>query len=222
MILSQHQRGFTIIELLIATSVFGVVLLIVVAGVIRISHSYYKGIIQGKTQETTRNIAEEISRSAQFANGLKRAGLVIGPNAEQFCIGNTRYTYFLNQQVRPADGSTPAQEGLRSEKIRPDDACDNPAAGTDDKELLATNMRLLRFSAEPDVTEPKVWRVELRVAYGDNELFTHYNDDGTPNGWGGADARESAVDNANCKTAVSGGAFCATSQLDILVKKRLN
>jgi prepilin-type N-terminal cleavage/methylation domain-containing protein len=208
----KSEGGFTLLELLIATSVFSIVLLIVTTGIIRLGQSYYKGIIQSRTQETTRAMATDISRAFQFADGTK----VSGDGANQFCIGDTRYTYFINQPVR--DGA----EGLRSERIEPNDACNDPSAGSDRKEMMGNNMRLLKFDVNPADSQSKTWRIEMGVAYGDNDLLSHYTNDEAPQGWDGNDVNSPAVRNAVCKSGIPGGSFCATSQLDILVKKRLN
>lgn len=214
----KSQGGFTLLELLIATSVFSVVLLIVTTGVIRLGQSYYKGIIQSRTQETNRAVATDISRAFQFAGGVK----VYDPDIpNQFCIGDTRYTFSLNQKVSK-DSNGNQVEGLRSERIKPSDACNDPGVGTDRKEMLGNNMRLLKFDVNSADTQDKTWRVDMAIAYGDNDLLSHYTDDETPQGWDGSNTGDQAVRNAVCKSGIPGGSFCATSQLDILVKKRLN
>lgn len=207
----KSEGGFTLLELLIATSVFSIVLLIVTSGIIRLGQSYYKGIIQSRTQETARSAATEISRSFQFAGGDK----VNGGGDNQFCIGDTRYTYFLNQQVK--DGA----EGLLAERMQAGKPCDGGDT-VSRQELLGNNMRLLKFNVSQADSQAKTWRVEMSVAYGDDDLLSHYTNDSQPEGWNGSDPNVSAVHNAVCKSGIPGGAFCATSQLDILVKKRLN
>lgn len=206
----KSQSGFTIVELLIATSVFSVILLVVSTGIVRIGQSYYKGIIQSRTQETVRAVSQEISSTVQFASGQKK----LGATGNQFCIGNARYTYFLNQKVDESN------EGLRVEKMRADGSCSVAADGSEPKEMLAKNMRVLHFKADPDVKDSRIWRIEIAVAYGDNDLLTHYDNNGNPAGWSAV--TDPAVKDAKCKSGVSGGAFCATSSMDILVKRRLN
>lgn len=204
------QKGFTIIELLIATSVFSIVLLLVTTGIIRMGNSYYKNIISTRTQEATRSIGEDISRSIQLANAQKRD--VAGQN--KFCIGDTRYVYAINQKV-----GDPGAIGITSEKISPSDEC-SANSGPNAKELLGANMRLLRFKVDPDPAgQTKTWKVDIRVAYGDNDLLTPYKEDGTPNNPSNLAAE---IDGATCKSGIPGGSFCATAQLDTLVKRRLN
>ena len=217
--LTKNQFGFTIVELLMATVVFSVVLLIVTTGIIKISQSYYRGIIQNRTQEAVRNVSEEISRTIQLANGqkvLSTANAGFGTSGGQFCVGAVRYTYGLNEKI-----GDPGAVGLKAEKVPPND-CNAASVPTNVTQLLSKNMRLLRFKVEPDpLTQDKTYRIDIRVAYGDNDLLSHYNDDGSPIRPAPADVIDDA-DGAVCKSGVSGGSFCATAQLDTLVKKRLS
>lgn len=201
-------QGFTIVELLIATAVFGVVLLIVTTGIIKIGQSYYKGIVQNRTQETTRVISEDISRTIQLARGAK----VTDPaNPNRFCIGAVRYTYKLNSKVGDSGAIGLIAENVPLTNCNPSD----PADVTERRQLLSENMRLLRFKVVADPSgQTQTWRVDIRVAYGDNELLTHY-DTGTE------DPPPRSPDTANCKSGVAGSSFCATAQLNTLVKKRL-
>ena len=134
---TKNNQGFTILELLIATTVFSVILLVVTTGIIRIGNIYYKGITASKTQESIRNISSELSSSIQFANGIK----VPGSSANIFCLGNTRYTYFLNREY--ARGSE-ATTGIYSEILNPGSACACmiPSCVTETRQLLGNNMRV--------------------------------------------------------------------------------
>lgn len=208
----KKQTGFTLIELLIATSIFSVIMLVVTTGIVRIGQSYYKGIIQSRTQEVTRSVGEDISRTIQLSNGI-----VTKNNIDITCVGDVRYVYKLNKQV-------PASEGLVSYRVKPTDDCYDLTQGTDKKELLGQNMRLLKFdvSVPPDDLSGRTWKIDIRVAYGEDDLLSSYNDDSTPNGWDGVDPNMSAVQDATCRSGIAGNSFCATSKLDILVKRRLN
>lgn len=214
--LLNNSRGFTIIELMIATTVFAITLVVVTTGIIRIGQAYYKGRIQSATQEVTRTASEDISRTIQLSVGQRRLGSFLNPTSGQFCIGDTRYTYYLNRKV---EASNP-NGALRAETIAPDASCSDPGAGTNRREILSNNMRLLRFRVEPDPTgQAQTWRVNIRVAYGDDDLLTHYDNNGSPLN---ASTVDTDADGANCKEGIAGSSFCSTSQLDTLVKKRLN
>src|SRR3990172_9120101 len=59
--------GFTIVELMIATTIFSVILLIVTFGMLQIGRTYYKGITLTKTQNAARSIIDTISQDIQFS-----------------------------------------------------------------------------------------------------------------------------------------------------------
>ena len=216
---TKRQQGFTLIELMVATTVFSFVLLIASATAIQIGKLYYKGLIQAATQETARNVSDDLTRSFQFANGA----LILGTNnasQRQYCIGDTRYTGWINQQV--AGGA----EGLRAEQFSGTFDC---AAGiplpTSKRELLAENMRLLDFNVSPVGTSGKTFQINVRMTYGDNDLLTIYQPDGTTevdvNG-DGSPLSPAEIREATCRTNIAGSGFCAVSQLDNIVRKRLN
>lgn len=207
------QRGFTIIELMMATFAFSVVLLIASNAIVQIGRMYYKGQIQSRTQEAARTISEEITRSFQFTNG--RFSRVVPVEADgwppyqrQFCLNDTRYTYSIDQRVRP--GIT----GLNAHKLGPAEECKGSADGV---EMLGQNMRILRFDIQSLDAAEKTYQIDLRIAYGEDDLLTHYPDNatfGTP--------PIAPPDDATCKSGVAGNHFCATSRLDNIVRKRLN
>lgn len=205
------QSGFTIIELMMATFAFSVVLLIASNAIVQIGRMYYKGQIQSRTQETARNISEEVTRSFQFTGGRY---VPVSPdvadgwpdNQQQFCINDTRYTVFIDQQVRSG------VQGLNAKRLNAADQCKGVADG---RELLGENMRVLHF--EVNELDPKTFLIDIRLAYGDNDLLTHYPDNAAED----TDPID-APDDATCKSGVAGNHFCATSRLDNIVRKRLN
>jgi hypothetical protein len=164
-----------------------------------------------KTQEAVRNISEEVTRTIQFANGDLRKVDPAQPNdpKKQFCIGDTRYTYQLNKKVEGTSASN--DYGLKIDRINSGDTCKSDPSG---REFLQTNMRLLDFRVTPDASN-KIFTVTIKVAYGDDDLLTHYDDNGNP-------INNSQPKDANCKSGIAGSNFCATSLLDNSVKRRLN
>jgi prepilin-type N-terminal cleavage/methylation domain-containing protein len=204
------QKGFTIVELLVATLAFSIILLVASNAIVEVGKLYYKGIIQSRTQETVRNISDEITRSFQFADGII-AGGTNNATQQQFCINDTRYTYQINQKV--INGAL----GLRA--FRPYvGVCGTTDPTLFGRELLATNMRLLNFP-QPTGPDGQVYRINIRIAYGDNDLLNYYPDNATdttpPNNPAG-------IATGQCKTGIQGSNFCAVASLDNLVKKRLN
>lgn len=214
-----RQAGFTIVELLMATAVFSIVLLIATTGIIKVSQDYYKGITQNRTQEASRNVSEDITRTIQLANG----SIQKVPGKNIYCVGGTsRYTFKLNRQIVPRTSvvTDPANYSLLLENKSPNEACDTPFNAANAREMLGGNMRLLHFDIREADTTRQTWRVQVRVAYGDNDLLTSYDNSG--NRVGGSSDTDAAVRDAQCKSSISGNNFCATARLDTLVKRRLN
>ena len=215
------QNGFTIIELLIATVIFSVILLMATSGVIRIGQMYYKGITEAKTQDASRRISEELSRAVQFSDNEKTNVDNAGdPYLKIFCFGDTRYTANLDKLY--VDRGIGTGTGLVAERLATGSPCGCAGGCVETaQQLLGHNMRLLKLDISQIAAGQNAWRVDLRVAYGENDLLTHYDDLGNllP---GDPDVRLSNLNNAACKSGISGGSFCAVSQLDTVVKKRLN
>lgn len=208
------QSGFTLIELLIATTIFSVILLVATAGVIRIGQLYYKGVTENRTQETARNVSEELTRSIQFTNGSRTNGSV----PTKFCVGDTRYTVIENKIVDngiPITDSGFYNQGIVAERIGVDSDCQMTPNSTDttkSKQLLGDGMRVLKFNVSP--VGDDTWAIDIRIAYGENDLLDIYETDGITR-------TAKLVEDGNCRTGISGSSFCATARLDTVVKKRV-
>src|SRR5688572_11085799 len=111
-ITTRHIRssaGFTIIELMIATVAFAVILMIVLSGLVQVSRSYYKATTSTKAQQAARALINEISQGIQLTGQTIYA--TDGPDGPEvtagsseatglLCIGYTRYTYAIDRQVK--------------------------------------------------------------------------------------------------------------------------
>lgn len=204
--LRKESEGFTIIELLVATSVFSVVLLALMFGVVQISHIYYKGITESNTQNTARNILNDISQSIQFDGGSYTPPNVGGGN-NRICIGSRQYSYLLGYELKSSYSSTlhqspqvlVEQNGIAACPASAPNLTNGSAPG---KELMGQNMRLANLVITPLANN--YYKVEVRVAYGDDDLLS--NPTGT---------------NASCRGR-AGDQFCAVSDLSTIVQKRVN
>jgi prepilin-type N-terminal cleavage/methylation domain-containing protein len=101
---SSKQKGFTVIELMISTAVFSMILLVVLGAITQIGRMYYKGIVSTKTQEVTRALVDRISQGIQYgASGTGQIGeLVITPSPPAtaptiYCVGKSRYFLYLDK-----------------------------------------------------------------------------------------------------------------------------
>ena len=94
------SKGFTIIELLIATTVFSIILVGLLSVFVQISRMYYKGINMSNTQNATRTITQDLVDDIRFGSSAPNAAGASGGTASgYFCVGTHRYTYYLGQQV---------------------------------------------------------------------------------------------------------------------------
>ena len=207
----EAAAGFTIIELLVATLVFSVVLLLIAVGVLQFNHAYYSGITQTNTQDTARSILEQISQDIQFSGDQITSPIANGGTEQGFCIGSDRYSYRLGWQlVDTAPNVSMHQTSHALVKDSPG-LCggmsaqnfSNPlTAGS--KELLGPNMRLSKLSVTQVPGTTNLYTVDVRVVYGDDDLLT-----------------SPATGSGTTCQVVSGAQFCAVSELSTVVQKRI-
>ncbi|MDQ3123611.1 MAG: prepilin-type N-terminal cleavage/methylation domain-containing protein [bacterium] len=203
----KKQHGFTIVELMIATAVFSIVLLICSFAIIHIGKMYYKGVITNRTQDTSRRLIEDVSSSIQFGatsedpDLFRRTGAATysGVNVESLCIGSVRYSYSRNHfvgQIRHVLW----RDDVTTNQCTPRNITLNTPS-SNGQELLGSNMRLPQgITANP---VGQLWQVSLLVSYGDNaDLFTN-----------------SSLN--VCRGVSAGGQFCAVSGFTTSVMKRL-
>lgn len=226
---------------MIATVVFSLVMLLCLTGMVQVSRAYYKGITHSRAQEAARNVMTEISQviqlsgsSVSFRNPVN-TGPAVAVNSTNdgvgvFCAGNKKYTYALDRKVSssPATGTKEIRNALVSE----DSACvDLPVASDltqalsgSQRSLLSNNMRLTKFSisrvtphTSVDIVEGnEMWRIEISIAYGDQDLFRVVNN---------SDPNSNYVDDHGqprviCKSG-TGNEFCSIVELSTIVSRRI-
>lgn len=224
---SKAHAGFTIIELLIATAVFSVVLLVLSGAIIQIGRIYSKGVNEAQTQEATRNLIESIAQGIQMNPGqLAYGSSLTNPTdgkSQAICINDHQYSYKVAQQQQGTAASHAVVMrvigggclGAKAQDLT------HGTVTSDSVELLGPHMRLLRL----DVTEVPAgsgsYAITARVAYGDNDLLcggAFSCSDGTTRM---TDDQIAATANVKCKDVRSGSQFCAVSQLSTIVGRRL-
>ncbi len=214
---SKQQNGFTIIELIIATTIFSIVLVMISTVLIQIGKMYYKAIAMSTTQQTVNAISNDVYRMVQFSSGGINSSSATDRPEKAYCIGDVRYTYVLDK---------PSGEGhvLWRDKV-PSAGCvpvDFSQPLSEGKELLGARMRLLQFNILP-LNGDSASRIQVAVAYGDSDLLTSYDQNGTER----VDVNNDGVINdddiasALCKNG-PGSSYCAVSALSVVVKRRLN
>jgi prepilin-type N-terminal cleavage/methylation domain-containing protein len=205
--------GFTILELMIATIVFSIVLLLVTTGIIQIGKTYYKGVTQSRTQETARSIIDEISRGIQFSGEIVKPitpfDAVSTPYPQPggkygFCVNGVSYAYILDKQL--AKSISDPTDQVDKTLISYSGACVTfsvqDVTTTSGKELLGLGMRLTDLNIVENANG--TYTITVGVATGERELF----DPATP-----------AI-SSSC-TNETGKQFCALSKLTVTVQKRV-
>lgn len=201
---TSNNKGFTIIELLIATLVFSVVLLIVTVGIIQITRVYYKGLTESSTQNTARNIMDTIAQSIQFSGSTVSNTIVPVPVAgttSAFCIGDQQFSYRLGYElVASSPGIDQTTQGLWQSTTA---GCSgNPPAAASGKEYLGNHMRLSNLTVV-NVTG-SLWKVSVTVAYGDDVLLNNPTSTAP-----------------TCKGQSAGQQFCSISTLTTTIDQRV-
>jgi prepilin-type N-terminal cleavage/methylation domain-containing protein len=198
------QKGFTIIELMIATAVFSVILLVCTIGLLQIGRMYYKGVTSARAQETARTAINDISQNIQFNGGVVSHDTV----NSLLCIGNKRYSYALNRQV--TDNAVMVGSQARHALVADDiTGCSSPQPLNGDvtgRELINIRMRLARLTVNLVPFTTDLYNVTVRVVNGDDDLVTDVDGDGF----------------VECRNVREGSQFCATSELSTTVHKRVN
>ncbi len=204
-------RGFTIIELLIATLVFSMVLILITVGVLSFTKSYYRGVNQSNTQSAARTILENVTQAIQFSGDAVTAPLAVTNDSRGFCIGNQRYSFLPGKQLWDDGAPDPALNRTSHALLldKPGNCAGLPAldvqgpAASTGTELLQPRMRLSKLEVER-IPATELYRVTIRVVYGDDDLLNNPT---------GADA--------SCKVSISGSQYCAQAELTATVKKRI-
>jgi prepilin-type N-terminal cleavage/methylation domain-containing protein len=215
----QHQQGFTIIELMIATVVSSTVLLVITFGIVQFTNSYYKGINGAATQEATQSSIDAVSQAIRF----NASGTVATDGTQGiFCAGTQVFLYTLGKQLTATPSAT--NWGLY-QLDNPSPNCTTPADTSNGTELLATNMRLSYINLA-QIGTTGVWQLELRVAYGDPDLLCNTSIVGNTKGGCVSGATSYTASDAitghdvGCRV-LSGSQFCAVVDLTTAMGQRI-
>lgn len=227
-----NQDGFTLVELMIATTVFAVILVICATAMITIGRYYYKGITSSRAQEAARNVMDTVTHPIQFgAETLLLPAPVAGtagsPDFTAVCVGDTRLTYVKDAQVddKMADSTYNATDKTIRHALWQDVRSDlssckaadlthiDPSAvpldptrnGSSGKELVPVNMRLSKLTITA-ISGTNLVGIDVGIAYGDNDLFE----------------RDGSFNITGCKLVKFGGQFCGVAQLKTTVQRRVN
>ncbi len=246
--LQKHQQGFTIIELMISTVIFSLVLLICLQGIVQVTRAYYKGVTQSRTQEVARNLLDEITQTIQLSGSVITFDdpADFGPtiNVTQvsqgigiFCAGNKKYTYALDRKV--SESTNENLKEIRNAMIVEEEACTNTPeltspdildrdVGTNSvptRSLLAENMRLTEFRVEK-TTPGDVDSVKDGADLWEISIGIAYGDqdlfstDNPTDPFTGTYEDDFGVERVICKSG-TGDEFCSIITLSTIVSRRI-
>jgi len=214
-----NQSGFTIVELMISTVIFSMILLMLTSGVISFTRSYYKGITETNTQRIARTITDDITQTIQ-STSLDFTQLPIDANGVHgFCIGNIGYSYILGYQLiesAPDISKHQTSHSLIKGNVAGGCSSYNKLNGptlysyltsqSTSEEMLAPSMRLAKLdvsSVPKNSIGTGIYSVSINVVYGDDDLLTN-----------------PTSSDPSC-VSDSGSQFCAVSGLSTVVQKRI-
>jgi len=216
-----QSSGFTIVELMIATVVLSVILLLSTVMITSIGNLYYKGVNKSRLQDDARTIANDVSQRLELqANSTQ----LPGTDGETYpygsgsiyvaaiCIGSTRYSYIedsAGQKWQIGSGGSAVNQvpHIFWRDTNPSASCtaldltktNPPGSGSDGTELISANSSVSYFSVD---TTSAPYGVKIDLAYGDRTLLSGVGL------------------NATCKGG-AGDQFCATATVSTAATPRL-
>jgi prepilin-type N-terminal cleavage/methylation domain-containing protein len=204
----RRQQGFTIIELLIATTVFGTLLTIATAGFLGIGNIFYKGVALTQTQNVSSQIINDISSNIQRASTVSTDQYTPG-GYHYYCIGGVRYTFLPQHELDTSVAENyslgaSANYGLLKDTLASADSCPTPCVSScaqpfnKPQEILGDKMRVMTLDVIRNVAVPAdpIYTVSIVIAYGDDDTF---NNVGNPN-------------TIECTGTLSNQRFCAVNR----------
>ena len=214
-----RSAGFTIVEFMIATSVFGVILMGVTAAVLYMGQTYQRSIYASNTQAAAVNLVDTVSQAIKFSSSQIEAD-----NSGQtysYCVGNRQFLYVRGRQLTDQTTPTSTQNAVMTRLNTNDCAIESIISGNPSgspKELLGKGMRLLFF--EVTSNSPGLYTVTARVAFGDDDLLCNPTVAGSCDPGSVMSLAQMWSRDVICKPG-AGSQFCSVSELSNTVYRRL-
>jgi prepilin-type N-terminal cleavage/methylation domain-containing protein len=215
-----RQGGFTIVEMMIAMSVFGVIMLVAAGTVVRFTNNFQKGVVSNTTQATARSIIDTIAQEIQFGGISPGALNQAADGTLGYCVGSTSYSYVLGRQLDDqVDYALVEQRGLPTGCGTSAQNLSTPSA-VQGQEMLAPHMRIALFKV---TNQGNFYTVHVKLVYGDDDLLCSTQFSGScdsNNTMNFATLNQNQIAALQCKTNI-GSQFCAVSELSTSVHRRL-
>lgn len=194
----QSRKGFTIIELMIAISIFAAAMTLVLAGVIFIARQYQQASNRVALEDASRNVHQQVLQSIQFS-GIDTESATSGSYTAT-CVGNIMYVY----GARAANGAviansadyTAQAEGLFvKDNLNSCNSADVSTANA--RNILPTGAKVAGFSVSA------AGAVSTQFAKAPTDLLS-FN-----------------AGEVTCNTTITGREYCATVKLDSAAARRV-
>lgn len=201
--LKDHQHGFTIIELSIASLVFSTVLVLITIGLLRVGSAFSKSVSNAKVQESAQIIMDDITDAVRFSGEEISTPIQDNNGWAGFCIGDRRYSY------RPPTG------GVSSDVMVVDtaDSCNSTTLAQDLSGGWVTGTNLLR-----EGTFLAGFQFELVPGSSDAyRLFVGVYAASDPVN----DVQPTPTGSLECRLDTGGAEFCSVTRLSTIVQKRI-
>ncbi len=214
------QHGFTIVELMIATLVFSVILLVITYGVLSFTKNYYKGVNSSTTQNAGRTVIDAVTQAIQTSQTTvsTATGPGFGGTVNTYCIGNVQFDFRLNAELTNLNPDVLVESPLQSS------GCKSYASvSSSQQELLGPRMRVLAFTVSPITGLPssslQIYNITVQVAYGDDDQLCNSNSAGDCAAPGNSTHLEDPGEKDTCKPG-AGAQFCDVVTLNTTAQMR--
>lgn len=203
-----RMGGFTIVELMMATLVFSIILLLATIGILQVNRVYYRGVTEANTQNVARSIMDTISQGIQFNGGsitpIPTAASPTPGNMYYVCVNDQQFIYWPGYQLVSGSGGLGTHQTHQALIQRTVSGCPVPSGVIAGRELLSPNMRVSNLQVS-QVGTSSLYRVEIRIVYGDEDVMNN-----------------PTATTSTCKGVQAGNQFCSVSDLTTVVEKRIN
>lgn len=194
-------RGFTIIEFMVATVVFSVVIMTVSFAITTMSRIYQKSMYMSRAQAAARTLVDSIGEAVQFSNADIRNGTAVD-GARTYCVGQKQYVYILGKRVGTNTGEGEIPHALMVGNTTLGDCVPPADYATTFSDMLGPGLRLSEFTITGGSGVPT--KITATVAYGAD-----------------TDMENPQQPNVSCKAGPS-STYCGVSKLATVVEGRLN
>lgn len=196
-----NKKGFTIVELMIATTIFSGILLMMIMAYLYMSKAFVHAYIQAQTQTAARNVITSVSQSLSLSGGeVRKLTPTTGPVFEAYCIGNDEYSYTINDPINnsptPTNNFSPDNPSLPFH-MNNTHCQDAPDTSSSQGIIVGNGIYIKDFSISPIATGSSIVKINIQLYYGAGGQLV------TPN--------------FNCPGLDSGGEFCSTASYSTYV-----